>query len=307
MSVETPNHEKKIDTDVDTEDGGDDSEQERRENMVRGLARTYSRQSHASVVGPFPGTVFEAHLDPSSALNPSSPKFNARAWAKAVAEQVTSDGTGFRTSGVCFQNLNVFGFGAGTDYQKDVANIWLEAIGMVRRVFGHEKTRIDILRKFDGVVKNGEMLVVLGPPGSGCTTFLKTLAGETNGLYVQDDSYFNYQGLAAKEIHTAHRGDTIYTAEVDVHFPMLTVGETLTFASHARAPRTLPKNVTHSMFSDHLRDVVMAMFGISHTRHTELETSMFAVSLGVRENGLLLLKQHFLLHPFNVGITPLEV
>jgi len=269
--VRIANYEKKTDTDVDREDGDDDSEQERREDLVQNLARTYTLQSHASGAGPFPSTVFNAHMDPASSLNPNSPSFNARTWAKTVAQQVTADGTGFRSSGVCFQNLNVFGFGAGTDYQKNVANIWLEAIGMVRRVIGQEKkTRIDILQKFDGVVRNGEMLVVLGPPGSGCSTFLKTIAGETNGLNVDDDSYFNYQGLAAKEIHTAHRGEAIYTAEVDVHFPMLTVGETLTFASHARAPRSLPPNITHTMFSDHLRDVMMAMFGISHTRNTRV-------------------------------------
>ncbi|KIM94629.1 hypothetical protein OIDMADRAFT_106686 [Oidiodendron maius Zn] len=252
------------------EDGGDDLEQNRRRSEVQDLARTYTLQSKASGTVPSHGSVFAAHTDPDSPLNPNSPKFNARNWAKAIVEQVAAEGTEFRTSGVCFQNLNVYGFGAGTDYQKDVANVWLEAIGMVRRAFGYSKRRIDILRNFDGVVHNGEMLVVLGPPGSGCSTFLKTIAGETNGLYVDEGSYFNYQGLTSKEIHTAHRGETIYTAEVDVHFPMLTVGETLTFASRARAPRSLPQNITHAMFSDHLRDVVMAMFGISHTRNTRV-------------------------------------
>ena len=253
-----------------SENGGDESAQEQRDGMVKALARTYTSQSHASATGPFPGGPFAADLHPDSPLNPNSPKFRARTWAKAIVEQVAADGASFRTSGVCFENLHVYGYGAGTDYQKDVANVWLEGVGMVRRALGQRQRRIDILRNFDGVVHKGEMLVVLGPPGSGCSTFLKTLAGETNGLYLDDQSYFNYQGLTAKEIHTAHRGEAIYTAEVDVHFPMLTVGETLTFASRARAPRSLPENVTHDIFSDHLRDVVMAMFGISHTRNTRV-------------------------------------
>ena len=253
-----------------SENGGDESAQEQRDGMVKALARTYTSQSHASATGPFPGGPFAADLHPDSPLNPNSPKFRARTWAKAIVEQVAADGASFRTSGVCFENLHVYGYGAGTDYQKDVANVWLEGVGMVRRALGQRQRRIDILRNFDGVVHKGEMLVVLGPPGSGCSTLLKTLAGETNGLYLDDQSYFNYQGLTAKEIHTAHRGEAIYTAEVDVHFPMLTVGETLTFASRARAPRSLPENVTHDMFSDHLRDVVMAMFGISHTRNTRV-------------------------------------
>jgi ABC-type hemin transport system ATPase subunit len=38
------------------------------------------------------------------------------------------------------------------------------------------------------------MLVVLGRPGSGCTTFLKTIAGEMHGLNITEDSHINYQG-----------------------------------------------------------------------------------------------------------------
>lgn len=36
------------------------------------------------------------------------------------------------------------------------------------------------------------------------------------------------------------RGEAIYTAEVDVHFPKLTVGDTLYFAARARTPRHIP-------------------------------------------------------------------
>lgn len=71
-------------------------------------------------------------------------------------------------------------------------------------------------------------------------------------------------------MHTQHRGEAIYTAEVDVHFPMLTVGDTLTFAAQARAPRHLPTGVDHTTYSQHLRDVTMAMFGISHTVNTRV-------------------------------------
>jgi len=107
---------------------------------------------------------------------------------------VSQDGAGFRSSGVCFQNLNVHGFGASTDYQKDVANVWLSLAATARQLTGSGRQRIDILRQFDGLVHKGEMLVVLGPPGSGCSTFLKTIAGEMNGIFVDDGSYFNYQG-----------------------------------------------------------------------------------------------------------------
>ncbi|KAJ7657230.1 hypothetical protein DFH06DRAFT_459345 [Mycena polygramma] len=37
--------------------------------------------------------------------------------------------------------------------------------------------RIAVLREFDGLVKSGELLVVLSRRGIGCSTFLKTIAG----------------------------------------------------------------------------------------------------------------------------------
>lgn len=251
----------------ETAQSNDDLEETvRRHSLVQSLARTFTSESH----GHRNGEVFAGQNDPASSLNPNSPSFNARTWARAVADKLESSGTSVRTSGLCFQNMTVSGYSAGTRHQKTVTNVWMEAVRLARQILGHGKTRSAILRDFDGVIHRGEMLVVLGPPGSGCTTFLKTLAGETNGLFVDDHTYFNYRGVAAREMHSQHRGDAIYTAEIDVHFPMLSVGETLTFASRARTPQNLPRDVTPSMFSDHLRDVVMAMFGISHTKNTRV-------------------------------------
>ncbi|KAL2162348.1 hypothetical protein VTH06DRAFT_7261 [Thermothelomyces fergusii] len=255
-------------TDTAVEDDEDAIEQERRHSIVQALARKYTAQSQADTKGVNPFHI--ASDDKESPLNPNGPKFSARAWAQAVVDMATGEGHQFRTTGVAFQNLNVHGFGSPTDFQKDVVNVWLEAVGLLRRITGHGKRRIDILRGFDGLIRQGEMLVVLGPPGSGCTTFLKTIAGDFNGIYVDENSYFNYQGMTAKEMHTRHRGEAIYTAEVDTHFPQLTVGDTLTFAAHARAPRQLPPGVSKNAFANHLRDVVMAMFGISHTINTRV-------------------------------------
>lgn len=247
-----------------TEDG-EDSEAERRESIVRNLARQYTNQSQLSTISGNPFTA-----DENSPLNPRSSKFRALAWAKSISKMHSETGFTNRKAGVCYQNLNVFGYGQATDFQKNVANVWLEVASWPRQLMGYGKTRIDIIRDFDGVVKNGEMLVVLGPPGSGCSTFLKTISGETNGIYIGEDAYFNYRGISAREMHTRHRGEAIYTAEVDVHFPHLTVGDTLTFAAHARAPRDIPAGVDRQTFISHSRDVVMAMFGISHTFNTKV-------------------------------------
>ncbi|KAF4171597.1 hypothetical protein CNMCM8694_002369 [Aspergillus lentulus] len=244
---------------------------ESRHSTVQDLARQFTHNSFPDCTGK---PIFGSD-DPDSPLNPAGNKFNAREWARNVTRVAEERGQEFRQVGLCFQNLSVFGYTSATDFQKTVANIWLALPRMIARrllpsISTSGQTRVNILQQFDGILRPGEMCVVLGPPGSGCSTFLKTISGDQNGIYVNPDSYFNYQGISDKEMHSAHRGDAIYTAEVDVHFPMLTVGETLTFASYARCQRELPDGITRKQYCEHLRDVVMAMYGISHTIHTKV-------------------------------------
>lgn len=56
-------------------------------------------------------------------------------------------------------------------------------------------------------------------------------------------------------MNTSFRGEAIYTAEVDAHFPQLSVGDTLYFAALARAPRQIPGGISRSRYAEHLRDV----------------------------------------------------
>ena len=65
------------------------------------------------------------------------------------------------------------------------------------------------------------------------------------------------------------KGEAIYNAEVDVHFPQLTVGDTLYFAARARVPKQLPSGVSKKRWAETLRDVVLAVYDISHTRDTK--------------------------------------
>ncbi|KAF1971594.1 opaque-specific ABC transporter CDR3, partial [Bimuria novae-zelandiae CBS 107.79] len=230
------------------------------EHSVQSLARKFTSQSHQS----HHGSPFEA--SEGSCLDPNSPLFNARAWAKAFYNVRYSSDVPARVAGVAFQSLNVSGIGSPTDFQSSVANFSLK----LPAIFGKGAHKIDILRDIDGLVLPGEQCCVLGPPGSGCSTLLKTISGETHGFNVDSDSYLNYQGVSPAQMHKEFRGEAIYTAEVDRHYPQLTVGDTLYFAALARAPRTIPVGVSREEYAEHLRDVVMAMFGISHTIKTRV-------------------------------------
>ncbi|OKL58430.1 Multidrug resistance protein CDR1 [Talaromyces atroroseus] len=252
----------------------DETLQEREEKVeaeVSNLARQLTRQStrfstKGALSNPF------VNEDPESTINPQSPNFRARDWIKMLLEVRSQDPVKYpdRKSGLSFRNLSVHGFGSPTDYQKDVLNSLLEVGTLVRRLAGGKRNKIQILRDFDGLIRSGEMLVVLGRPGSGCSTFLKTIAGEMGGINISKDSVLNYRGIPVKEMHKNFRGEAIYTAETDVHFPQLSVGDTLKFAALARAPRNRLDGVTRDQYAEHMRDVVMAMLGLSHTINTRV-------------------------------------
>ncbi|KIW88628.1 uncharacterized protein Z519_10674 [Cladophialophora bantiana CBS 173.52] len=256
--------------------GGDEAtndEQETSENrgkQVRDLARQYTHES-AHILNE--QSLFNPEKD--SYLDPSSDSFQPTSWSRALFELRSHDEPRRwkgRSAGFCFRNLSAYGFGAETDYQRSVGNMGLHLFGLLRDYITgrRHQRRIEILQNLDGVVQPGELLVVLGPPGSGCTTFLKTLAGETHGYHTSNDFHMNYQGISWHQMHKNFRGEAIYTAEQDVHFPQLTVGDTLYFAARARAPRFLPAGVNKEVYAQRLRDVVMAAFGIRHTVDTRV-------------------------------------
>ncbi|KAA8649825.1 uncharacterized protein ATNIH1004_002502 [Aspergillus tanneri] len=255
-------HELKLDPDI-----SEDSES-RKEQEVLKLAREFTNRSTKS---QHQQPLFGAN--PGKQLDPKNLEFNARSWAKAFYNvRYKAEGNSQpRVVGVAFKNLNVYGYGTATDYQMSVGNAFLKLPSMALRFFsGKQKHKVDILRDLDGLVLPGEQLCALGPPGSGCSTLLKTIAGDTHGFQVHPSSYINYHGITPQQMSTSFRGEAIYTAEVDTHFPMLSVGDTLYFAALARTPYQIPAGVSREEYAIHLRDVIMAMFGISHTINTRV-------------------------------------
>jgi ATP-binding cassette, subfamily G (WHITE), member 2, PDR len=246
--------------------------------------------ARAAVENPFSDNIQNPQLDPHN------PNFNIRAWL-ANLRCFTSHHP--LQLGVCFRNLSVSGSGSPTDYQKTVANIflslptliqWLLPTGPAAAAPGgrYRVRRMPILRDIDGVVRHGEMLLVLGRPGSGCSTLLKTIAGDTHGLHIETpQSHLSYQGVAPAQLRAQFRGEAIYMAENDVHFPQLTVDETLSFAALARTSDGVGisfPGVTRAACAARLKDVAMASFGLLGVANTRVGSELIkGVSGGERK------------------------
>ena len=63
------------------------------------------------------------------------------------------------------------------------------------------------------------MCLVLGCPGSGCTTFLKTIANE-RASYAEVNGDVRYAGIDHVEMRKHYKGEVVYNQEGKrLHFP----------------------------------------------------------------------------------------
>lgn len=135
-----------------------------------------------------------------SSLDPQSPTFDGRSWVKTFVDLYNSSlPTRPRSLGVAFRNLTVCGDTSGARHQTSAGNVFLSAIESVARRLGgvQQSKQVTILQDFEGVLDEGELLLVLGPPGSGCSTLLKTIAGETAGLRESPETSWNFRGTSS--------------------------------------------------------------------------------------------------------------
>jgi ATP-binding cassette, subfamily G (WHITE), member 2, PDR len=123
--------------------------------QVGALARTMtglSQSTHGSkkeldddIDNPFLG-VDDPRLDPLSG------NFDSVMWTKTILQLQSRDPDGYphHTAAVSFSNLNVYGYGKPTDYQKTVGNYLLAIPGLVRDLSSGRGRRVDILKNFEG-------------------------------------------------------------------------------------------------------------------------------------------------------------
>lgn len=125
-----------------------------------------------------------------------------------------------------------------------------------------------ILNNSHGCVNPGEMLLVLGRPGAGCTTLLKMLANRRGG-YKSVKGDVRFGSMQPKEAE-AFRGQIVMNTEEEIFFPTLTVGQTMDFATRLKVPFHLPDGMTASEYQQASKKFLLESVGISHTEDTKV-------------------------------------
>lgn len=244
-------------------------ENQDRDELVR-IATALSRRRSSIGDQPRISQVLTGTEAYETSLDPESSNFDLSKWLRRFVDQLQAEGVEARRTGVAFRNLDVFGSGAALQLQQTVGSFLLAPARLGELLSFGKKQPKQILHGFEGLVKSGELLVVLGRPGSGCSTLLKTLCGELEGLELGSNSVIHYNGIPLKQMQREFKGETVYNQEVDKHFPHLTVGQTLEFAASVRTPSHRIQGMSRAEYCRYIAQVVMAAIGLSHTYNTKV-------------------------------------
>lgn len=121
-------------------------------------------------------------------FDPNSSSFDLHKYLRMTMKILDDEDIKTKRAGAVFKNVNVSGTGSALNLQPTVSSFFMTPLRLGESsLFGHTPLK-KILRDFDGLIRGGELLIVLGRPGSGCSTFLKTLTGGMHGLDLDKQS-----------------------------------------------------------------------------------------------------------------------
>ncbi|KAF9415247.1 hypothetical protein BGZ94_000147 [Podila epigama] len=200
--------------------------------------------------------------------------FDLTDYLKDIIPRAKDAGIKRRNLGVTWANLEVLGEGVGAQYINTFADPFISLSNIVNPYFWAKKafskgeawlktvTRT-ILHPMSGFCKDGEMILVLGRPGAGCSTLLRVLANDRKNYKIVSGDV-NYGPFSADEIARQHRGEVLYNQEDDFHYPTLTVRQTLETALKTKTPGTrLPEMAQKTQFVTEFLDVLTKMYGLT--------------------------------------------
>ncbi|KAF2024526.1 ABC transporter CDR4 [Setomelanomma holmii] len=236
----------------------------RTSNISRRLSRVQSHKGQAIV---------DVEKGGVAASDSSDEPFDLESTLRGSRDEEEAAGIKSKRIGVVWEDLTVSGIVGGVkNYAKTFPDAFVSFFNVYETAksllgIGKKGKEFDILKNFKGVVKPGEMVLVLGRPGSGCTTFLKVISNQRYG-YTKVDGKVLYGPFDSDFFEKRYRGEAVYCEEDENHHPTLTVGQTLDFALETKVPGKRPAGLSRKDFKEKVIDLMLKMFNIEHTRNT---------------------------------------
>lgn len=174
--------------------------------------------------------------------------------------------------GVVYRNLTVKGTMSAASFVRTIPDAIIGTFGpdIYQNVtkffpslrFRNPPTRT-LIHDFTGCVRDGEMMLVLGRPGAGCSTFLKAITNNRESFAAVEGDV-TYGGIEAERQKKMYRGEVNYNPEDDIHHAALNVWQTLTFALLNKTKKSEKQDIPV------IANALMKVFGIGHTKYTRV-------------------------------------
>ncbi|CDS08667.1 hypothetical protein LRAMOSA10028 [Lichtheimia ramosa] len=194
-------------------------------------------------------------------LEKGSPeRFDLTDYLSGVDRRQGEEGFQPKHLGLVVKNLTVKGLGADAEWIPTLTTV-AEKVFMFwnwGRKLGHDRTILNDITCFN---KPGQMLLVLGRPGAGCTTLLRVMAELRKG-FTEVLGDVKYGGIDAKEFGKLYRGEVCYAQEEDINYPTLTAKQTLQFALRLKTPGKRLSDEGKSQFVDNVIYMLSNMLGL---------------------------------------------
>ena len=166
-----------------------------------------------------------------------------------------------------WQQLTVLGVARDANIHENA----LSQLNIVQR-FREGRTSLPFRTILDGVhgcVKPGEMLLVLGRPGAGCTSLLKMLANKRGG-FAEVSGDIRFGSMTHKEA-SRYPGQIVMNTEEEIFFPSLTVSQAMDFATRMKVPAQRPETLQNPKdYQQYFKDFLLHSMGVDHTAMTKV-------------------------------------